>query len=754
MIDPSIDKENEHFSYFMYPTDVIGVMDGREGTLVSPEGYLYTGSCELMFFTGNPPEPINQRVKTLLDGYLPVINYEFVRGGINYHFQTFAATLDGKPESPLINFIRVKIKNKLSEKRTVYFSTAVRYQNEANTSWGVGDNRFGRPIVPERKGEFEQAGDTFNVQSSYTFTEDALLRDGKLLYMFPAEYLFQKMITFKTGYNEPQTFDENKPLILASTPVGIVQYKIPLGAGEESVLEFKMPYLAEDKPDVIDGMNKAEYDVLLDRTVKFWNDLLSEGIEISVPEKKVNDAFYANLIYDLIARDKIGDDFVQKVNEFQYDAFWIRDAATILRMYDLSGYHEIARQVLDFFPGWQREDGNFVSHGGQYDGWGQTMWAYGQHYLLTRDKQYIDKIYPALLRAFDWLQKTRREEPMNIIPVTTPGDNEMITGHVTGHNFLALAGLKNLIAIAEGLGKKKDAEKFRKEYDDYFKAFMKQVKRVTSKTGGYIKPGLDEMGGQDWGNLLSVYPEIILDPHDQMVTATLDSSRKKYQEGIMTYSDGRYLHHYLTMNNTQTSLLRGEQKEVIEEFYAVLVHTSSTHAGFEFAIWPWSTRDFGMNLSPHGWFSAEYRILLRNMMLLEKGNELHLLSAVSPEWVKAGKSIIVKRAPSNFGITEFQIAYQEDGAVMNLSNSYRNNPERLIIHLPWFMNVTSVKADGRTVSVRDDQVFVSPETKNVEIKWKERTEKPKLSFINSVNEYKKEYKRRYEEYLKNGTNFK
>jgi len=44
MIDPDIDKADEPFCYFSKPTDVIGVMDGKEGTLVSPEGYFYVGS--------------------------------------------------------------------------------------------------------------------------------------------------------------------------------------------------------------------------------------------------------------------------------------------------------------------------------------------------------------------------------------------------------------------------------------------------------------------------------------------------------------------------------------------------------------------------------------------------------------------------------------------------------------------------------------------------------------------------------------
>src|SRR5690242_21143955 len=111
MLDPAIDRDDEPFSYFSQPTDVIGVMDARAGTLVSPEGFFYTGYGELMFFTGNPPVSIDQRVKTLMRGYLPVINYGFNRESIHYEFTAFAATLDDTPSGTLVNFIRVHIKN-------------------------------------------------------------------------------------------------------------------------------------------------------------------------------------------------------------------------------------------------------------------------------------------------------------------------------------------------------------------------------------------------------------------------------------------------------------------------------------------------------------------------------------------------------------------------------------------------------------------------------------------------------------------
>ncbi len=68
MVDPDIDKPDEPFSYFAYPVDVIGMVDSREGTEITPEGSLYTGYGELIFFTGSPPQPVNQRGSKLCIG--------------------------------------------------------------------------------------------------------------------------------------------------------------------------------------------------------------------------------------------------------------------------------------------------------------------------------------------------------------------------------------------------------------------------------------------------------------------------------------------------------------------------------------------------------------------------------------------------------------------------------------------------------------------------------------------------------------
>ncbi len=746
MVNPKIDKADEPFSYFSFPVDVIGFMDCREGTEITPEGYLFTGYGELMFFYGSPPQAVNQRVKTLYKGYLPIISYCFTQEGVRYSVTLFAYTLDGNPESPLLNFIRVQLENTSSSPRTAYWWVGTRYTAPSTSASGLPDHRFKRPATASKSGYYEQEGEEFSSEWEYSFQQNMMLRDGHVFYLFPTDKSPTKWITLKTPYSEQW----KKPNILPTSPVGLVKYEIKLRVEEKKSLDFIMPYrplsLSEE---ALADVRQAKFDDYFQKTVNFWENILAKGMKIYLPEPKVTNTFKANLIYDLIARDKIGQDYVQKVNEFQYDAFWLRDSAYIVRAYDVTGYHKIAEQCLNFFLKWQREDGNFLSQQGQYDGWGQALWAIGQHFVITHDLNFARKFFPPIKKAVDWLKEARVGDPLHLMPVTTPGDNEDITGHVTGHNFWALIGLKKAIAMAEGLGKEELAQQYHQEYDDYLNYLKKAIKKIAQKSGGYIPPGLDELGGQDWGNMLTVYPEQILKPFDPLVTKTLEETHKKYKEGIMTYGDGRWLHLYLTMKNTETEVIRGDEEQVLKEFYSILVHTSSTQAGFEFSILPWGDRDFGYNLTPHGWFAAKFRTLLRNMLVREERNELHLLSVISPFWVREGERISVSDAPTNFGMVNFSFEAEKGEARLRLQSDFRQAPEKIVVHLPWFVNLLQASADGQPLKAKNKNLYLSAQTKELKLKWEIRPVGA-WSYEFFVQDYKEKYQAKYKEFLEKG----
>lgn len=745
MVSPTIDSPKEPFSYFSKPTDEIGVMDAPEATEVTPEGYLYTGFGELMFFTGPEDAPVNQRLRSLEKGYLPIVHYTWRQSGIAYRFSMFAATLDGTPEGTLVNFVRVDMRNE-SEKPTVAILAAgVRYQGPSNTGIEQGDDRFERPVEASYPGGYNQPGIKFNPDWEYRFSGNAFVRDGRVMYVFEPGAQ-GKAFTLKQQYNNIPDLTPRRLHVEEATPTGIVHYRRMLAPGEESSLVLKMPVIPIEPGTKLTELEKADFDAYKEQTVRFWDAIVNQGMKISVPETKVIDTFRASLVYDMMARDKIGENYIQTVNKLHYHAFWLRDSSDMVRSYDVTGYPEIARQVLDFFPRWQTPEGLFLSQDQQYDAWGEVLYAYGQHFRMTHDRAFAQRVFPSIERSVAWLKQARRADPLHLIPASDVLDNEYVAGHLTGYNFLALGGLQNAIQMAYALGNTAAAKDFQQEYDDYRATFIRKLDEVTKTTGGYIPPALDgQKGGQDWGNLLGTYPEHVLDPFEPRITATLKATQAKYQEGIMTYGDGRWLHHYLTIKNTETEVIRGDQEQAVRELYALLLHTSSTQAGFEFAIHPWGDRDFMGNLSPHGWFAAEYRTLLRNMLVRENDGDLHLLSVISPDWVGAAKQVAIADAPTEFGSVNYELQQPDSGtAILHIHTQWKSAPRHLVIHLPWFMNVTSATVDGKAMKVSGGVLITPAETQAVRFRWSRRDGAPELSYQHTVDEYQTEYRRRYE----------
>jgi hypothetical protein len=751
MVSPSIDQPGQPFSYFSKPTDEIGIMGAEAATEITPEGYLRTGFGELMFFAGPELEPTSVRIRTLEQGHLPIVHYEFARDGIVYSFTVFAATLDGSESGPLVNFVRVEIKNASRQPTRAIFATGIRYDALSTTGLPHGDNRFMRPVEGKSPGAYRQIGAPFNSQWANSFDAAHFFRDGRLLYSFSLGYA-SRSFTLRDQIRDRHSPDLSKPAHLfvePETPVGIVTYSTLLPPGAQRTLDFKMPVVPTADPQILSTLDQTGFDAAEAQIVAYWNGILAAGMQITLPEPKAVDTFYTNLIYDLIAIDHIGSDTIQTVNKLHYHSFYLRDGADIVHSYDVTGYSQIARQCLDFFAKSQKPDGNFLSQPQQYDGWGEAVWAYAQHYRITHDKAFAEWALPQIDHAVDWLHQARAADPLHIVPASDVRDNEYIPGHLTGYNFLALDGLRLAVQMAADTNHADLAQKWQAEYDSLHQAFFKVLDAQAAAHNGYIPPVLDgQNGGYDWGNLLSVVPEPTLDPHDPRVTATLRATQAKYAEGIMTYADGEFLHHYLTIKNTMTETIRGDQEQALNEFYAILLHTSSTNAGFEFKIRPWGDRNFGDNLAPHGWFAAEYRTLLRTMLVREEGNQLHLLSVVSPAWIGKGKTIAVRQAPTYFGPLDFTLTQPQEGvATLHLHTAFTFPPAAIVVHLPWFVDLKSASADGRPVRPAQGALTVPAGTRTVELHWTVKSGTPQLSYDRAVAAYKAEYARRYQAWM-------
>src|SRR5256885_8540218 len=95
------------WSFIVTPTEQLGMPGYAAGTEITPEGYLYTGSAEIVYRFGPRLRPWNVPIRHLEHGRYPVVSSQARANGVSYGLTTFAAAVAGGP----VDFVRVRITN-------------------------------------------------------------------------------------------------------------------------------------------------------------------------------------------------------------------------------------------------------------------------------------------------------------------------------------------------------------------------------------------------------------------------------------------------------------------------------------------------------------------------------------------------------------------------------------------------------------------------------------------------------------------
>ena len=717
------------FSWYLVPSDEIGFKDCPQGFQVTYEGDLNNGYGELDFIAGSPAAPVNQRLKTLYKGYMPVLEYGFNRNGARYDFEIFGAPVKLDPREDLIAFIKVRVSNPGSQPVSASFGAMY---NPRRTD----DSRATLPCRAWYQAKFMDAS-AFKAGASNEVEQGQAVKNGHLVFMYGG-------LSGEESTDAPQT----DPAKLG------VQYDFSLAPRQSKTLEFKVPFvpIALAKAGELSQVRAMGYARTFSEVLSFWDDIFSRALRVDLPDAKVVDTMKASLAYDLIARDiqPDGTHFIQTVNKFQYHDFYPRDTSFIARSYELLNLPDIARETIEHYLV-RNKDGKVVKFLRiQPDDWGQSLWAVGSYFRTAGDLEFARDVHPAIAPHLDEFETETSKDPLGLWPVAGPYDNELIDGHYTSHNLWALLGLQEAENLCRAVGDKATADRAAKLYRHFKEVFLNRLAVLAKEDEGYIPPGMDDPNkGYDWENATGcVYPFGVLPPDNPWVSATVNMEREyKYREGIMTWGpnawvgkqapakgvefDPLYLHDYETFQVTETLLARGEQRKVVEDLYSTLVHTSSTNAGFETSIRPWGNRNPDDNLPPHGWFAARYNELVRNMLLREVGDELHLASALAPRWIEPGKTLSIRHGANNFGTIDFQIHSRTNGADVEIQPSWRTPPRALVFHIPWFVHLVKAEADGAPLEAKQDSLVFAPAVHRLTLEWSWR-EHPDLSYETAV----------------------
>ncbi|WP_443938509.1 chitobiase/beta-hexosaminidase C-terminal domain-containing protein [Pedobacter sp. MW01-1-1] len=735
------DEKKEAFSYFKISKDQLGFKDCPEATGVTNGGIFSNAHLAIEFLAGKGLQSATNRVVLPEKGYLPIIGYTLVRDGIEYKMEAFSVPKDFKPQNNLISYIswRVTNRTKKAAKASLGFKLTSFFPNDTKN--------------PLRD----------NLYSTEWYTKQFMNEDAYLKNVSQIKTVNHNLYI---GNHLVLNLPQNVELKNSGSDKKQWSGTVDLAAGESKVISYKMPFIPIESSNaaIQDVEQKVDLASLKQKLTTFWDNELNQVNKFVVPEEKVMNMYRGSYVNMLNARDIMEDGvgIIQRCNEYQYDYFYVRDNAYFTRVYDMLGRFEEAGKIIQpyFIKDIEGNDLQFQQRTGIYkklcfDYWGQVLWAFGSHIKQTGDTALLKRVYKLLPNHIQDYESMVELDSRGLWPKTWPYDNEHITGHYTGHNFWVILGLRNAIYMANLMGNKKDVKEWTEMYDKFSANFKKELDQITSKTGGYIPPGMDNpVDGFDWDNASAgLYPFEVIDKKDPSVRTTLEMVRNyNFQEGISTYEGcnalvakqkvlnnepmpWRGLHHYETFYVSNGNLILDEQQKCIEDLYSILVHTSSTNGGFEWRPTPWGNRDFEHNKTPHGWLAARYIEYLRNMLVREEGNDVHLLSAISPEWAKRNDEIRVNEAPTYYGNVSYTVQFSKNTLVMKMANKLSMNGGKVFVHIPWFIRANDIKVDGKTVQALDNTLEIAPDTKEIVITWNDATRPEHLNFATALNYY-------------------
>lgn len=646
------------------PTDQVAVPGMLAGGELTPEGDLYTGWAEYELSYGRRLTPWNQPTRTLPDPGMPLLWSALSDGPVRYTQTVFAVAVDGRPTA----YETVTATNSSNRPREARVAMAVAYTRgrQVRGVHGIttGAYRYERP-VSGTPGFYEQPGQPFSPSFAYIASGRDLDRSGLLLARGPSG-ASRPVAATASGRSQRglmvgrQAMPDDARGMHGSSMAGPTAphdarlFSARLKAGGHVSFTWQIPLdpppagTAADRAldSVPPSAARAEF-------TRMWAKEESGMAKIEVPEAKVGDTYRAAVAQILSSRYLAPTGWVQGVNKLQYQAFWIRDGTLETDALDLAGLHTQATQNLRFMDALQRPDGLFIDRAGQYDGFGQALWALSQHSRLARDRSYAQAQLTRIGAAVQWLSLTTATDPLGLLPAADPGDDELAFGHIAGDDLWAAAGLRSAIATAKLAGRDDLAGEWQ-AVDTRFEISLERAIAAALPRAGRIPPVLDATGGQDWGNYNAAYPVQVLAPTSAAVKATVAWARAHMREGLATYADGSSLHDYLGFPIFQTELAEGRTTDALTGLYSELAHTTSTDGGWEWTVPPFGSRSAPADMSPHGTFSADYVALLRDMLVAEPpGGGVSLLDGASPAWLAPGEHIAVTDAPTAYGTVSF-----------------------------------------------------------------------------------------------------
>lgn len=425
-------------------------------------------------------------------------------------------------------------------------------------------------------------GDELGQALAHKFEAPFGVMAGKVRYVIPAsakgKVLWHAEGTTPEGMKNPAK--------------NLVEWQVPLAAGEEAEFRILLPYGFVDSATA-QKLLELDSSRLFDEVRNFWQSVVNGQIgAISTPDSFVND--YVSAVVGQMAEQTCyrhgARVWMYKTSPNWYEGYWPCNAAKALPTLDLRGLTRYSRPVLESFVATQTDDFGRLQHShvdgktvagesfarvpgflGNYGDWtantlllshGLELWALASHYRITRDREWLGEGHgsplQAVIAACDWLSTQRRltmrEENgrkvahWGLLPSASAHD--WFAGYTIFNDAFCIFGMIESVRMLREINHPR-AEELAKELNDYRTCLRERYREARDRArplplpdGKQLPYVPREVSELDWAKPDWTYTGYgpvragawgALDPHDELVNQALE-----FLEAGMPKGEGFY----------------------------------------------------------------------------------------------------------------------------------------------------------------------------------------------------------------------
>jgi hypothetical protein len=513
-----------------------------------------------------------------------------------------------------------------------------------------------------------------------------------------------------------------------------VDWSLPLAPGQSHSLLAMIPAITLTKDEEIESLGRRDFDGDSRRICRFWKELTQASTRIETPEPWLNDFYKSHLRHLQVncLRDARAPRRYAHVGTMSYGVF-ANESTMMVSDLDRRGCHEAAEQCLQTwldFQGTVPLPGNFKSAEGVFHGaggqesigynkhHGYVMWNMAEHWWYTRDRAWMERAAPKLIKACDWVSRERRatmtRNPQGGRPIEygflPAGGLEdvqdywywLATNVNTAWGFDALAAALADFGHPEAARLQREAKAY---HDDVMRGLAEARIRtpvVRLRDGTYVPkyPSHLHLRGRaaGWiretleGSLFLLIDGLLPLDGPEAAWILKDYEDNLYISDSYGYSIPVFDRFWFSRGgfSMQANLLDGPIPYLLRD--EIKPYLRAYFNGFSSAFYPeirmcneHSNPELGYPAGDHFKSSDEAQLTcwLRLMFVHEQGADLYLGQAVPRYWLAHGNTVGIERAASRFGPLSLQLHSQAGHGKITavIVPPERNRPQTIYLRI-------------------------------------------------------------------------